>query len=373
MEQRRSRKRKKRRPVADRTGTATAVQDVPERFDGRGVQGEPCRDGGFFGGGEEKKLGFDRPGEFLQAREVFATAGYKTAAISKLLKVNLLSLPSAAELPEMLRRTDGGSPFETFVRLFVLGVSAEVDAVRRALDPVNPDAWAKAGMLAIDGETVTATLRLLPFQGLLVATESVADTQTLPRTLTMARAFLCLAGSDVEIKEVPADKGYHRNEALTWCQSFGIRTYIPERESRGCRRWTDKSKEEKSAVYKNRRRVRGKRGKQLGRLRSEYTERSFAHVCGTGGARRIRLRSLIDVGKRYLMYVAARNLGVLMRALFNRGTPRSLPTEGEASPCAVGGWLTIVSMPLRRVGRSFVSSPAYTIDRLAHTRVSCAA
>jgi len=166
-----------------------------------------------------------------------------------------------------------------------------------------------------------------------------ANTQTLPQTLTMAQANLLMAGSDVEIKDVPADKGYHSNETLAWCQSFGIRTYIPERSSRWCRRWTDKPEEEKSAVYKNRRRVRGKRGKQLGRLRSEYTERSFAHVCGTGGARRSRLRSLIDVGKRYLMYVTARNLGVMMRALFNVGTPRSLQTAGArylTEPCCVG-------------------------------------
>ncbi|MCH7527648.1 MAG: methyltransferase, partial [Planctomycetes bacterium] len=129
-------------------------------------------------------------------RNVFVAAGYQTAAISKLLKANLLSLPSVAELPEMLRRTDGGSPFETFVRLFVLGVSAEVDAVRRALDPMNPDVWAKAGMLAIDGETVTATLRLLPFQGLLVATESVADTgaRRPDFVLGISRSTLTLGG-----------------------------------------------------------------------------------------------------------------------------------------------------------------------------------
>ena len=207
-----------------------------------------------------------------------------------------------------------------------------------------------------------------------------ADPQTLPQTLTMAQANLLLAGSDVEIKEVPADKGYHSTEALAWCQSFGIRTYIPERESRWFRRWTDKSPEEKSAVYNNRRRVRGKRGRQLGRLRSEYTERSFAHVCGTGGARRSRLRRLIDVGKRYLMYVSARNLGVVMRALFHIGTPRSLQTAGETSPCAgevscrLGlGWLAIVSLRLGGLFGSSVPSPAYAINRPAFARTRCAA
>ena len=47
-----------------------------------------------------------------------------------------------------------------------------------------------------------------------------ADTQTLPQTLTMAQANLLMAGSDVEIKDVPADKGYHSNETLTWCHTL---------------------------------------------------------------------------------------------------------------------------------------------------------
>ena len=200
-----------------------------------------------------------------------------------------------------------------------------------------------------------------------------SDTQTLSQTLTMAQANLMLAGSDEEIKDAVADKGYHSNEAVTWCQSFGIRTYIPERESRHRRRWTDKPPEEKSAVYGNRRRVRGKRGKALGRLRSEYTERSFAHTCVTGGARRSRLRGLIDVAKRYLMYVAARNLGVIMRAIFGIGTPKSLQTEGEASPRAASAWLAMVSKGLRRLYGVWVIYLTHGPDRAASTPATCAA
>jgi transposase len=177
------------------------------------------------------------------------------------------------------------------------------------------------------------------------------DTATLPQTLTMAQANLMLAGNEAELKDAVADKGYHSTEALTWCQSFGIRTYIPERESRWSRRWTDKPEEERRAVYNNRRRVRG-----LGRLRSEYTERSFAHTCETGGARRSRLGGLIDVAKRYLMYVAGRNLGVMMRALFGIGTPKSLQTEGEASAGAVLGWFQSLGKHLRRL---WTDSAAY--------------
>ena len=200
-----------------------------------------------------------------------------------------------------------------------------------------------------------------------------SDTQTLIKTLAMAQANLMLAGSDEDIEDAVADKGYHSNENMTWCQSLGIRTYIPERESRHGRRWTDKPEEEKSAVYGNRRRVRGKRGKALGRLRSEYTERSFAHTCETGGARRSRLRGLIDVAKRYLMYVAGRNVGVIMRAIFGIGTPKSLQTEGKASACAIFAWLATVPTRLQLLWRDSATFPTYASDSSLHARIGYAA
>jgi hypothetical protein len=51
-------------------------------------------------------------------------------------------------------------------------------------------------------------------------------------------------------------------------------------------RWTDKPQEYEDAYRANRRRMQGNRGKELQKKRSEYVERSFAHACETGGARR---------------------------------------------------------------------------------------
>ena len=64
--------------------------------------------------------------------------------------------------------------------------------------------------------------------------------------------------------------------------------------------------------------------RRLSRLRSEFVERSFAHTCETGAARRTWLRGRENVAKRYCVQLAARNLGVMMRKLFGVGTPRSL-------------------------------------------------
>jgi hypothetical protein len=98
---------------------------------------------------------------------------------------------------------------------------------------------------------------------------------------------------------------------------------------RGRRSWKGKA-EEQAAVYANRRRIRGERGKRLLRQRGEKIERSFAHLYETGGMRRVHLRRYPNILKRLLVHVAAFNLGLVMRKLFGKGTPRGLQDYGAA-------------------------------------------
>lgn len=151
------------------------------------------------------------------------------------------------------------------------------------------------------------------------------DSATLEDSLHQAQTNLLEAGSEQEIENAAADKGYHSNETITDLREHTTyRTYIPEPDLQYARVWTDKPAAQKAAVYANRRRTRGTRGKKLQRLRSERTERTFAHVCETGGARRTWLTAIENVRKRYLISAAAHNLGLLMRSLFKMGTPRGL-------------------------------------------------
>lgn len=154
-----------------------------------------------------------------------------------------------------------------------------------------------------------------------------ADSHTLEDTLHMAQTNLRESGSDVEVQDAVADKGYHAAATLDALdQNTTYRTYIPEPQLPAGQRhtWTDKPPGQREAVYANRRRARGARGKRLQRQRSEQVERTFAHVCETGGARRTWLCGIEKVAKRYLMAAMAHNLGRLMRALFGMGTPRGL-------------------------------------------------
>jgi transposase len=157
------------------------------------------------------------------------------------------------------------------------------------------------------------------------------DADTMVDSIVEARVNLSEAGVDVEIEEAVADKGYHATDTIELAESLGVRTYIPERKIKGKRNWRDVSEEKRRAFVNNRRRVRGARSKRLQRLRSELVERSFAHVCDTGGARRSWLHGIEKVQKRYLIAAVARNLGLVMRKLFGIGTPRSLQAEGGLS------------------------------------------
>jgi transposase len=124
-------------------------------------------------------------------------------------------------------------------------------------------------------------------------------------------------------RKIVADKGYHAAILLGRLKAQRYRTYIPERRQAGRRRWTDKGGTP-TAVAFHQNRARGTRplGKRYHRWRAERTERTFAHVCETGGARRTRLRGRANVAKRYLLQAAGANLALVMRALYGLGTPR---------------------------------------------------
>jgi len=203
-----------------------------------------------------------------------------------------------------------------------------------------------------------------------------ADTTTLEDSLHQAQINQEAAGSEEEIKDAVADKGYHSNATLANLHEHTpYRSYVPEPELKHARVWTDKPPEQKAAVYANRRRSRGQRGKKLQRLRSERLERSFAHVCETGGARRTWLTGIENVRKRYLISAAAHNLGLLMRSLFKMGTPRGLQ---EFKMDLEGVVSSVCSAPLAiiRRGNTYLAFLGISLDHSAvHSepmRLACA-
>jgi transposase len=159
--------------------------------------------------------------------------------------------------------------------------------------------------------------------GVTVQPADTGDTTSMIETLINAADQVeKVLPSSAGIKEVVGDKGYHSTERILDLERLGLRSYISE-PNRGRRRWRGNN-ESRDAVYRNRSRIRGIRGKALLRLRGERLERPFAHLYETGRMRRTHLRGHNNILKRVLLHVSGLNLGLLMRATVGVGTPRSL-------------------------------------------------
>jgi transposase len=188
-----------------------------------------------------------------------------------------------------------------------------------------------------------------------IAPADEGDPETMRETVAQAGERIAEAAAETNNEEVGervnpggpanvvADKGYHSNDALACMREAAVRTYISE-PNRGRRRWINKP-EAKQAVYENRRRIRGDRGRAWLRRRGELVERSFAHAYETGGMRRTHLRGRNNILKRVLIHVGGFNLGLVMRGLMGRGTPRGLQTASLATLFALlRFWLTVLAL-----------------------------
>jgi transposase len=193
------------------------------------------------------------------------------------------------------------------------------------------------------------------------------DTTTIEQTLSEAAEQLEEAAEEAEreggqvegVREVIADKGYHSNGVLTDLKALEIRSYISEPDH-GRRNWKGKERE-KAAVYGNRRRIRGARGKGLLRLRGERVERSFAHCYETGGMRRLHLRGRANILKRLLIHVGAFNLSLALRKAAGAGTPRGLADALSASKAlldALGAALAALAADLSTLCRRWREQPS---------------
>src|SRR5271163_715363 len=150
-------------------------------------------------------------------------------------------------------------------------------------------------------------------------------------------------------REVVTDKGYHSRAVVSDLTEWGVRTYCSE-PNRGRQRWSQQEREQQ-AVYANRRRIRGARGLRLLRQRGEKLERWNQHLYDRGGMRRVHLRGRENILKRLVVHSGAANLGLLMRTLFGKGTPRGLagdPSAMISSTKALKGLLHVSAMLVRK-------------------------
>ena len=274
----------------------------------------------------------------------------------KTVGIDTTMLEANAAMRSIVRRDTGESYNEFLTKLAqASGIETPTKEDLIALDKKrknkgNNDDWfnphdpdAKIGKMK-DGSTHLAhkvehavDLETGAILGVTLQAANLGDTQTVQHTISEVAVNLEALHRNPEttekldakwLSEAVADKGYHSNETLVEMWEYDIRTYISEPD-RGPRNWEDKP-EERDAVYANRRRIKGARGKQLLKKRGELVERSFAHCYETGAMRRTHLRGHENILKRLVVHVAGHNLSLILRKLIGYGTPRELYNAGKS-------------------------------------------
>ena len=130
--------------------------------------------------------------------------------------------------------------------------------------------WRRAVQPADRGDTRSL------YETLAEASENLGDAAQAAQPCEQAGQRDGGPGPPERLSEMVADKGCHSNDTLRDMAEIEVRTYVSEPD-RGRRRWKGKS-EEKAAVYANRRRIRGRRGKELLRGAGRV---GGAHVCSS--------------------------------------------------------------------------------------------
>lgn len=170
------------------------------------------------------------------------------------------------------------------------------------------------------------------------------------------------------LREVVTDKGYHSGAGLAE-MSESVRTYVsvPQQPRRN---WEGKG-EQRAAVYANRRRVEGERGKNLLRRRGELLERPFAHQYETGAMRRLHVRGRDNVAKRVLLQATAFNLALILRSITKAGTPKGLADIRRNLFFTLFCVLAALGPSARRLKLDSHHQPLPNVRPRAHSRHSC--
>lgn len=280
----------------------------------------------------------------------------------KTIGVDATTLEANAAMRSIVRR-DNGASYEEFLKELAKQSGMEtpsredlarLDRKRKKKgsneeweSPTDPDAriakmkdgtthLAHKTEHAVDMETgavIAVTLQAADQGDTTTITETLAETaENLAQAIEREEAQGAPQKAQISqhpMEEIVADKGYHSNDTILAVEESGARSYIPEPHREGGRKWEGKEAEQK-AVYRNRRRVKGRYGKHVLKKRGELIERSFAHCYETGGMRRVYLRGRENILKRQLIHVGAFNLSLIFRKTLGAGTPRELRNHEES-------------------------------------------
>jgi SAM-dependent methyltransferase len=189
-------------------------------------------------GCDRHQLWFDDPNDFQRLRALLARANYTDAGILQALAVSELSTPRAGDLPPLLRRTNRGTVLDTLIRLFLIGVSTDLDATRQALQPMTLEPWFNAGLLQGRHGQVFPLIKLLPYKELVLAFDAPRGLEAGARSdfvMGIGSSTLTLANLTIRRRcDLALDLGTGCGIQAFLAADHSARVYAVDRNPRAC-------------------------------------------------------------------------------------------------------------------------------------------
>jgi SAM-dependent methyltransferase len=135
-------------------------------------------------------LALNRRDDVSRVRDVLDRAGFEDRKVRERLGVGATADLSFGPLdrPRVLRRTGDGDALATLIRVFVAGVPVPLDAFRRAVNPMEPSAWAELGLVGLEGDSVQRSMALLPSGRFRIVQDAILPDGTIRRDHVMGVA-----------------------------------------------------------------------------------------------------------------------------------------------------------------------------------------
>jgi predicted RNA methylase len=152
-------------------------------------------------------LALDRPDDVFRVRDVLDRVGFDHAGLLERIGAGAMVDVGFGplELPRILRRTREGDALATLIRVFLCGTRVSDQVFRRAIEPMDPAAWAGLGLIEREGDTVRRRVMFLPYGELVIAHDFPPHEGGAHRdqVLGVTRSTLTLARS---IMQFPAEQ-----------------------------------------------------------------------------------------------------------------------------------------------------------------------
>lgn len=122
--------------------------------------------------------GFRNTDDYRRFRERLIEVQYNESGLLNYLGITGISKPDPTDFPALFRKTNSGSPLETFVRLFMMNRPVELEKARAAFEPLSLQQVVDAKLIQVENNQVSCTKNILPLDNFYFISDAPPDPNT---------------------------------------------------------------------------------------------------------------------------------------------------------------------------------------------------